>query len=84
MKHTELEAIREEIKFNKDEMSKCLEIPYRTFQNYVYGVNAIPDEVALKALDLLLTNRKLTAAIPYNVDKNLKGGICPNVAQPWE
>jgi DNA-binding transcriptional regulator YiaG len=81
MKHAELEAIREEIKFDKVSFSACLDIPYRTFQNYCYGINSIPEEIARKAMDLLLTNRALTQSIPHNVDANLKGGYCPNEAR---
>lgn len=84
MKYTELEAIREEIRFDKVSFAACLGIPYRTLQNYSYGVNAIPEDIEFKALDLLRINRILTNDIPHNVDKHLKGGICPNVAQPWE
>lgn len=35
-------------------MAQALDLPYRTFQDYVYGKRKIPDHVAMAALDLIL------------------------------
>lgn len=38
-------------------MAETMGLAYRTFQDYVYGKRAIPDAVAAKAVDILLSDR---------------------------
>ena len=78
MKPKQLEQIREEIRFDKRSFADCLGIPYRTLQNYCYGVNSIPKDIARKALELKQINITFLSGIPARVDANLPPGGCPN------
>ncbi len=63
----------------KDELN----IPYRTFQDYLYGKRKIPDHIAQKALDSILSTRKFMKQISASVDKHQPHGV-PNLAVKGE
>ena len=71
MESIEIEAIREHIKFDKRSMALCLGVPYRTYQNYAYGINAIPDSIARKADELLQINITFMQDLPDRVQARI-------------
>lgn len=57
-----------------------LELPYDTFQSYLYGRRKIPDHVAQKALDAIFKVREFMETIPERVDQHQPHGV-PNLVR---
>lgn len=72
MTHEELAAITNEfVGREKKLMAQELGLPYRTFQDYLYGKRRIPEAVANAALALIADDRAFMAGIPSRVDEEL-------------
>lgn len=83
MTHTELKDLQDRIKFDAPSMAACLGVPYQTYRNYLYGVNAIPANIERAARELEQINAQFMAELPARVDAHLKDGFCPNAAEVW-
>lgn len=62
MNPSDLQALQKRIRFNAPSMAACLDIPYQTYRNYLYGANAIPASVERAALDLERFERECDSA----------------------
>ena len=72
MHHTELEKLTQEFcGKEKIRMAEALGLPYRTYQDYVYGKRKIPRHVAQKALDLILADRAYMAGMVGRIDSRI-------------
>lgn len=84
MTDEDLREIQRKIKFNAPSMALCLGIKYRTYRNYYYGMNRIPEHIAVKVLDLEQKNNEFIAGIParvdYHVNKQFPNGLMSEVS----
>lgn len=71
MTHTELKAIQDEILFDAPSMASCIGVHIRQYRNYLYGVQAIPERIERKALELLQINRTFVQEAPARIDARI-------------
>ena len=68
MTHLQLQEIQKEIKFDAPSMAAVLGIPYNSYKNYYYGINAIPEQIARKVLEIKQINITFMEELPARVD----------------
>ena len=71
MTHTDLQSIQKEIKFDCPSMSAVLGVPYNTYKNYYYGVNAIDEQLARKVLEVRQINITFSAGMADRIEANI-------------
>ena len=87
MTHLELQSIQKEIKFDAPSMAAVLGIPYNTYKNYYYNVNAIPEEIAAKVLVIRDRNIRHRDEAPARIEAAIQKyhpfGIISDVDKEW-
>lgn len=73
MTGTELKAIRESLSYSLWDMAKLFDMPnYQQLQKYENGTRGIPEDIQIKALQFLETQRKHSAEICDSLVKKYK------------
>ena len=88
MTFLELQAIQKEIKFDCPSMAACLGIPYNSYKNYFYGINAIPEQIAANVLIIRDRNIKHRDESPARIEAAIQKfhpyGIISEIDKEWQ